>query len=151
MGTQRRDLSKRPTILDAAAFGRELVAWWRSIQPSWRDLGDGRPLLTQPMGEMDALMKPGKCGFFLVLLALVWWHDAGAQPGVAWFEATFDYIVADLVWALNELMRISDAADRPDGGVPGPSAKEVPRKRPRRADEAVAEAGASKRTRSRHG
>ena len=55
-------------IDDEEVFGQQWWAWWLSLQPASRQCND------KPSGNMDwsKLQKPGRNGFQLIMLALIW-------------------------------------------------------------------------------
>jgi len=71
-------------IKDTGIFSRQWWAWWLSLQPKSRICGSGADDNLLPTLEMDwsQLQKPGKNGFLLMMLALVWWGQAvDRDPG----------------------------------------------------------------------
>lgn len=124
MGHQRRDFSKTPPIDDAVEYGRQWWQWWTALQPAWRTVNNaGRPEQAGT-GPWDELEKPGKCGFLLVLLSLLWWRKAPGAVLEDWQDA-----VRDVNWVLTCLL----LAERDDEDEPGEPDGEGPanrRKRP---------------------
>ena len=76
MGHQCRDHLKTPPIDDISAYAAQWWLWWKSIQPEWRTIDVASRPVHKGTEAWDALQKPGKCGFVLVLLSLMWWRKA---------------------------------------------------------------------------
>ncbi|KAF7789829.1 hypothetical protein EIP86_000775 [Pleurotus ostreatoroseus] len=105
---------RRPAALakvDPSVFGPQFNKWWRTLQPKARILESGG-LMRQslPESEWTSLRKPGKSGFFLLLLGLAWWRASMADSSeqTLWQEA-----VDDVLWALQEWKRDLSEADSP--------------------------------------
>jgi len=62
-------------IADIAGFVQKWWDWWSSLQPDSRTAND------MPMIDMDweKLKKPGRNGFLLIILSLVWWGKASGR------------------------------------------------------------------------
>lgn len=58
----------------ASEFSAEWLAWWRAIQPLWRE-GDIWPMTHSVLNDADwaTLHHGGANGLFLVLMTLSWW------------------------------------------------------------------------------
>ena len=68
------------------------------MQPSWRPVAaDGWPVRSGN-GDWDGLLKPGKTGFILVLMSLLWWRKAPGASLAAWEEA-----IGDVHWVLTAI------------------------------------------------
>ena len=144
MGHQRRDYEKVPPITDVNKYGAEWWAWWKALQPNWREVGtDGRPL-QRGEGEWDVLGTPGKSGFLLVLLSLMWWC---ITPGAA--ETDCKAAVDDVLWVLTAVLVAEQAASTREQS---PEPREpVQRQAKRRASGGVqGSQPASKRSRKHH-
>jgi hypothetical protein len=77
-------------IADVEEFGRKWWAWWNSLQPSSR-ISKNEDETLPPTVDMDwsKLQKPGKNGFLLVMLSLVWWGKASNRVE-GWSKAVAD-------------------------------------------------------------
>ncbi|KIP01351.1 hypothetical protein PHLGIDRAFT_44687, partial [Phlebiopsis gigantea 11061_1 CR5-6] len=97
----RRDLVKQPQIPDVAEYGQQWWAWWRALQPSWRSSTANNTLARDGKGPWDSLVRPGKNGILMVLLALRWWHGALSANAESsqWTDA-----VADVTWVVAEMV-----------------------------------------------
>ncbi|KAJ7219355.1 hypothetical protein GGX14DRAFT_389933 [Mycena pura] len=101
-----------PGIKDAVAFGTQVEAWWRSINPLWRRLGKNGEIIgdgvvmTRTEGEdWGKMAKTGPNALLNVLKCLQWWAEAAKHaPGERW-----EAVVEDVGWAL-EAMERSEAA-----------------------------------------
>lgn len=92
---QRRNLHKPPNINDEHRYGASWWQWWASLQPDWRPRDeDGRPILGGS-GDWEVLTRPGRNGLLIVLLSLVWWHDAAESTRSEWEAA-----VKDVSWVV---------------------------------------------------
>lgn len=110
------------------------------MQPDWRATTDGR-LVHQPAGQWDVLHKPGKRGFVLILLALMWWRMATSVPEPNWTAA-----IDDVGWILTSLL--ADARQSQPKDVPADPAKKVmPRPKRKAAPDANDEAAELERAR----
>lgn len=74
-------------LVDHEKFGRQWWAWWLSLQPSSRN-GDEPALPTVDM-DWSQLRKPGKNGFLLLMISLVWWGKASNARG-GWLSAVVE-------------------------------------------------------------
>ena len=96
-------------IIDVDTFGRRWWAWWNLLQPKSRIGDEDSPQL--PTSEMDwsGLRKPGKNGFLLIIISLVWWGK-GSNQDEQWIKA-----VTDVTAVLSCLNSISGpvVADKP--------------------------------------
>lgn len=103
--------------VDPQAFGAQLRAWWRALQPAERD-DDGSAKLRRcsvPENEWGALRKSGHNGFFLILLGLAWWRSSAINTSdrLAWHE-----MVDDVLWVLQEWRR---DVEKPTSSSPSPT------------------------------
>ena len=66
-------------ITDLEIFHHRWWQWWRSLQPESR-VGD-KDSLTPVSPDMDwsGLQKPGKNGFLLIMVSLMWWGKSSDQ------------------------------------------------------------------------
>ena len=85
-------------------YGPSFVAWWNSIQPSWRVQPAGDRSRTCPASEdWTTLRKGGSSGLYIVLVALSWWVrtlDPNNGESLAW------NIVADFGWVLEQIGKV---------------------------------------------
>ena len=59
--------------LTVPGFGEEVVAWWQAIQPDWRRAGKEPP---HGPTTWSYILSGGSKGTFLIVMCLVWWHQA---------------------------------------------------------------------------
>ena len=85
-------------IDDEEVFGQQWWAWWLSLQPASRQRND------KPSSDMDwsKLQKPGRNGFQLIMLALVWWGVASNRDG-EWLSVVAD--VKDVLQCMSEFAK----------------------------------------------
>ena len=78
-----------------AWFSTEWWAWWRSLQPVARIPTGPNDNLLAPSSRMDwdALRKPGRNGFLLIMLSLAWWGNFSAAND-GWRQAVADVIAS---------------------------------------------------------
>ena len=78
-------------IKNTKIFSQQWWAWWLSLQPKSRISGNVGDDTLLPTIEMDwsHLQKPGRNGFLLMMLALVWWGKA-VNRDVGWLKAVVD-------------------------------------------------------------
>jgi len=98
-------------IDDIDEFAKSFWAWWKGLQPGWRDVGQTPGILTsihqQGDGSWSVLNKPGKNGFLTVLSTLSWWGqalrvgEAGEPEMVEWLAA-----VSDVDWVLAQMLNV---------------------------------------------
>jgi hypothetical protein len=72
-------------VVDTGLFRQQWWAWWLLLHPdSWKPNDE-------PTTDMDwvKVQKPGKNGFLLIMLALVWWGAASSRDG-EWLRAVAD-------------------------------------------------------------
>ena len=82
-------------------YGPCFIAWWRSIQPSWRTLPDGGYAKAIPDDENWAsLGKGGSAGLYIVVMALSWWIRALDLTGV---NSTAWDVVDDVLWVVQQI------------------------------------------------
>lgn len=75
-------------------FSRYWHAWWRGIQPEWREQG-------QNAGSWDTLISPGPLGFLSLVTGLFWWGRVcsdGSDDWIVWKAARDD--VVDVMMAI---------------------------------------------------
>jgi hypothetical protein len=77
-----------------------LTKWWKGLQPSWRDQGDGNLSRDIPTGENWVLLrKGGTAGIYTVIIALSWWikDQATQRDADSWI------FVNDLTWVIHQM------------------------------------------------
>ncbi|PBK86401.1 hypothetical protein ARMGADRAFT_1035574 [Armillaria gallica] len=57
---------------DVAQFAEDMVRWWTSVQPKWRQTDSGLPLPDYSR-DLSTIRKGGKLGISGILLGLRWW------------------------------------------------------------------------------
>ncbi len=104
-------------IDDRDKFGSTWWKWWKSMQPSWRDVDedielqrrhqDYHPSVCHAPGAWSSMDKPGQNGFLSVVASLAWWGRAftDAHPDADWVMVDEDaptWILAarDVVWVM---------------------------------------------------
>jgi hypothetical protein len=98
-------------------FAKRFWNWWKSLQPSWREVSEVLGPLTsthQTMtGDWTVLDKPGLNGFFMVLTVLSWWgqailqeEDCGEQTNAEWVAAKAEWVAAceDVQWVMGSML-----------------------------------------------
>ncbi|KAK7439200.1 hypothetical protein VKT23_017690 [Stygiomarasmius scandens] len=78
------------------------LAWWSTINPSWRarDKDNHIVLGNNEKGDWDELDKWGTGGFLSVIMCLVWWYQAKEKGGsdggnnLDWSKAAEDVVIA---------------------------------------------------------
>jgi hypothetical protein len=97
--------SKKKDVVPSVKHGlyrKRFVAWWNSLQLSWRNGGKslGR---SAPLGETwEGLRKCGTAGIYLIIIEVSWWIKAQGleRDDDAWLA------VEDILWAIGEMMNI---------------------------------------------
>lgn len=117
-------------IEDAEVFGHQWWNWWFLLQPGTRTCDENGKQLS-PAINMDwsDIEKPGKNGFLLVMMALVWWGRA-SNAGGGWLEAVKD---------VSKVLHCINLKGEANGGVVGT-------KRGRGAEKAYAHESRKKRS-----
>ena len=95
-------------IIDLDRFGRQWWAWWHSLQPKSRICDEGDPQLPTSKMDWSDLRKPGKNGFLLIIISLVWWGKTSGQDE-HWMKAISD--VTAVLLCLNSIS--GHIADKP--------------------------------------
>jgi hypothetical protein len=107
-----RARKRMPTIKDPTALARSFWAWWKGLQPSWREASDVSGPLTSAHrvinGDWAVLDRPGQNGFLSVLAVLSWWGravvvDEGSAVLLSheWREAC-----ADVQWVMQSMLLV---------------------------------------------
>ena len=105
--------SARPSALPQSTnlreYGSSVVAWWYSLQPSWRKLGCGTP--SREDGEFDCLLKPGINGLVNVVILAYWWSNFLAKfPTDSEAEGSrYRWFVTDVSWVLSKLLETAQS------------------------------------------
>ncbi|SJL18913.1 uncharacterized protein ARMOST_22515 [Armillaria ostoyae] len=96
---------------DILTFEKRWWSWWRALQPSWREVGDGEgPLLDVDrvlVGyEWDMLDCPGKNGMYSVLACLAWWKRGidGLSGNKVRLTSDWNAAMEDVNWVLTHLV-----------------------------------------------
>ncbi|KAF8205186.1 hypothetical protein K438DRAFT_1529246, partial [Mycena galopus ATCC 62051] len=77
-------------------FAAQWWTWWTAINPSWRHVIDGKPVM-EGEGSWASLKCPGQNGLLNVLACLKWWGAALNGESAEWLEA-----MRDVGWALEQ-------------------------------------------------
>jgi hypothetical protein len=124
-------------LADKERFGQQWWDWWCSLQPKSRVPTDHRMFHSiSPTVDMDwsDLRKPGRNGFLLIMIVLVWWGKASNREG-SWLKA-----VADVFEVLTCIQKASKGTAPKNNPLCGSSAANaagtVTSKRGCRGDEA---------------
>ena len=101
-------------IADSDKFSQRWQAWWLRLQPKNREPG------SIPSSDMDwsQLRKPGKNGFLLIMVTLLWWGmslDEGHHQDGQWMDIVTD--VTAVLSCLNSTVEPFADAARPKRGV----------------------------------
>jgi hypothetical protein len=100
----------QPAIKNIPKFETSFWAWWKALQPRWREVGDVPGVLThahrQGDGDWSELDKPGQNGFLTVISLLSWWGQAlrGGSLGMVEWQAAAD----DVNWVLTQMLNVTD-------------------------------------------
>ena len=107
-----RGRSKTPLIEDVASFGSSWWAWWKALQPSWRNVAgvDGRLDSSHRTGlagdeGWSTMDKHGQNAFLTVLATLVWWNSGLLDKGEEGInDPDWTAAVADVEWAISQVL-----------------------------------------------
>jgi hypothetical protein len=100
----------QPAIKNIPKFETSFWAWWKALQPRWREVRDVPGVLThahrQGDGDWSELDKPGQNGFLTVISLLSWWGQAlrGGSLGMVEWQAATD----DVNWVLTQMLNVTD-------------------------------------------
>ncbi len=72
---------------NVAQFAEDMVRWWTSVQPKWRQTDSGLPLPDYSR-DLSAIRKGGRLGISYILLGLRWWGLA--DPDLPTWKAMVD-------------------------------------------------------------
>ncbi|KAK0228945.1 hypothetical protein IW262DRAFT_1264759, partial [Armillaria fumosa] len=90
---------------DVAKFAEDMVSWWGSVQPKWRQTDSGLPLPDYSR-DLSVLRKGGKSGICCILLGLRWWGLADRGSDV------WKAMLADVNQCLEQLKGSKSARTR---------------------------------------
>lgn len=94
-----RDFTRGDAV-DAEKFGRKVIEWWLTIQPTTRKAW---PPTYGPLPEdfsFDYFKCGGPNGVFLVILCLTWWANALTTNTS---HTSFKLVVHDVCWVLEQV------------------------------------------------
>ncbi|KAJ7200865.1 hypothetical protein GGX14DRAFT_371876 [Mycena pura] len=97
-----------PGISDVAAFGTQVEAWWRAMNPPWRKIGsdgevidDGAAMTRKESADWGKMSHTGPNALLNVLKCLQWWAGAAQNaPSERWVA-----LVDDVRWVLGAMER----------------------------------------------
>ena len=94
-----RDFSRGDNV-DAERFGKQVIEWWLTIQPTARK--QWPPVYSPfPMDfSFDYFNRGGPNGVFLMIVCLLWWANA-LSPGLDYTD--FRLVVHDVHWVLEQI------------------------------------------------
>lgn len=96
---------------DADEFGTELIEWWKSLNPSWRESNEDGEFIQEGSGEWDDLLVKGRNGLLTILACLLWWYDLEEGFGDDTRDA-WDAMVADVLFVIDSLI-VAEYGDEP--------------------------------------
>ncbi|KAF7797726.1 hypothetical protein EIP86_008926 [Pleurotus ostreatoroseus] len=92
---------KTPEDLDVQGFSKSCWNWWIVLQPHARGTTkQDRPENTVLADWNDSVRKPTVSGFYLVLVALVWWGAQIFDEGHRETLREWEKLVDDVAWAV---------------------------------------------------
>lgn len=102
-----REYTKVPDIEDEATYASNWWKWWGGLQPEWREHDtEGRPIAGGE-GDWDALEKPGKNGFLIVLISLWWWKGVASSATMGDWSAAME----DVAWVVSSMAAVKTGRD----------------------------------------
>ena len=113
-----------PLVSDARAYGSEWVKWWTAAQPKERNVQEW-PFIRNAETTIDWRRFPanGKDGMFIAIMALSWWALAlRSSVEVELFEEA----VTDVLWVVQELIRIKTVQQLSPSNPPLPQGEPNP-------------------------
>ncbi|KAF7790581.1 hypothetical protein EIP86_001537 [Pleurotus ostreatoroseus] len=92
---------KIPEDLDVQSFSDSCWNWWIALQPHARGVTkQERPETTALADWNDSVRRPSISGFYLVLVALVWWGTVVFDDGRRETLGKWQKLVDDVAWAV---------------------------------------------------
>ncbi|KAF7796177.1 hypothetical protein EIP86_007351 [Pleurotus ostreatoroseus] len=106
--------SKAPDGIEVDAFSKASWAWWLDMQPAARGSSKrGRDVAVSLEDWNNTVRKPTLSGFYLIMVALVWWgihvfeHGEGTHTLGDWQR-----MVDDVAWAVESWTRAKEELDQ---------------------------------------
>lgn len=93
-----------PSIIQEK-YGPQFMAWWKGMQPDWRDTDETLNRDAPPYEDWLVLNKGGSAGMYIVVMALSWWvkvQTTGSDHNINAWSA-----VADLLWVFRQMNKIN--------------------------------------------
>jgi len=84
------------------AFVDSILAWWGSLQPSWRSFKRGA-VSRGVQGDWAALHAPRINGLLNVVILVYWWARILEQDPVGGVRADYEYFADDVAWVFSQL------------------------------------------------
>lgn len=94
-----------PEISNPTSFASKFSTWWHCLQPQWRIQEGSSTLLQDINGNWSALRCPSINGILSAIAALFFWGYAIINTPNT--KAEWDNMVLDMVYALEELIRLA--------------------------------------------
>lgn len=98
---------KEVVIADIEKFRQRWWAWWHSLQPESRVCDDITLIPASPDSDWSSLSKPGRNGFLLIMVSLMWWGKGSNQDG-PWIHAVAE--VTAVIACLNHTVNSPNAS-----------------------------------------
>jgi len=109
-GRGRQNLKNSPGIEDGKAFGKTLIKYWTSLQPSWRGPGLSKNVPNDHVWATYAV--PGPNGLFLIIVCISWWIRVLDGSDHAKFFGLLDDVTWVLTQSSDKLMNPGSAVTR---------------------------------------
>lgn len=113
---RRRDVL--PAGVDVRTLSRSCWAWWLELQPDARGITKQERPSDIPLSEWNkTVRKPTTSGFYLVLVALVWWGTCLFEKDRRETLKEWERLVDDVAWVVESWSAVEGASeDDGEGG-----------------------------------
>jgi hypothetical protein len=110
---KRARKAETPKGLEVQNFGERFLAWWHSLQPTWRVSTHLAAPGTYKRGEsaegsLECLNKGGSNGIFLVIVSIGWLIAAHGEKPI---NPAVQEVIEDVSWVLEVLSRGSGTGE----------------------------------------
>jgi hypothetical protein len=96
-----------PKIIKVTEYGQSWWMWWKTLQPKWRDIGEGKLSREVPEGEeWSQICRGGANGFFMIVLTLGWWIMAADQNTEQRTDENLCLAMEDVEWVLDRMVML---------------------------------------------
>jgi hypothetical protein len=97
-----------PKIVKVPEYGQSWWMWWKTLQPEWRGMGEGKLSRQVLEGEKwSQTCRGGANGFLMIVLTLAWWIVAAEQNSEqCTADADLHLAMEDVKWVLDRMVML---------------------------------------------